>query len=236
LIIIGFLSIGPIIYYRRVTQLKKEKKRQEEFSKQLINSQEEERKRIASELHDSIGQNLLFIKNSAVLGTNKNDMKRYADITETASSSIEEVRRIAFNLFPYQLDRMGLTKAIESIVRTIVESLPIQIQSDIDTIDGIFNKEQESSIFRIVQECLNNVIKHSRADKGIVRIEKNNGSLIITIGDNGIGFNNELMNNESKGFGLKNIQNRVMLLQGSITHTVSNEFKTLITIILPVKK
>jgi len=236
IVIVGFLSIGPIIYFRRVTQLQKETKQQEEFSRQLINSQEEERKRIASELHDSIGQNLLFIKNSAVLGTNKNDVKRYADITETASSSIEEVRRIAFNLFPYQLDRLGLTKAIESVVRTISESSPIQIQSNIYNIDGIFSKEQESSIFRIVQECLNNVIKHSGADKGVVSIEANASALIITIGDNGIGFNSEQVKNESKGFGLKNIQNRVMLLQGRILYSSSKEFTTLITIILPIKK
>ncbi|MFA6469870.1 MAG: two-component regulator propeller domain-containing protein [Bacteroidota bacterium] len=234
LVIFGFLSVGPMIYYRRVTELKREKKRQEEFSKQLINSQEEERKRIASELHDSIGQNLLFIKNSAVLGTNKSDLKRFSDINETASSSIEEVRRIAFNLFPYQLDRLGLTKAIESVVRAIGESSPIQFHSEIQNIDGIFSKEQESSIFRIVQECLNNVIKHSGAESGTVLVRENNGTLLITIGDNGNGFNHELQNNESKGFGLKNIHNRVMLLRGNISFTTSSEFKTLITISLPI--
>ncbi len=232
--VLGFLSIGPVIYFRRVGQLQKETKRQEEFSKQLINSQEDERKRIASELHDSLGQNLLYIKNSAVLGTNKSDLNRYTDISETASSSIEEVRRIAYNLFPYQLDRMGLTKAIESVVRTIGDSSQIQIDSDIQNIDGIFSKEQESSIFRIVQECLNNVIKHSGADSGMVGIRKNDGTLTITIGDNGSGFNNELMKNESKGFGLKNIQNRILLLHGNIVYTRSNEFKTLITITLPI--
>jgi len=236
MLLVLFLSVGPVIYFRRVSQLKRETKRQEEFSKQLLNSQEDERKRIASELHDSIGQNLLFIKNSAVLGTNKNDMKRYADIRETAASSIEEVRRIAFNLFPYQLDQLGLTKAIESVVRTINESSAIQLHSDIQNIDGLFNKEQESSIFRIVQECLNNVIKHSGADTGIVQLRANNESVLVTVGDNGRGFDIDLIHQESKGFGLKNIQNRVMLLRGTITYAVTEEYKTLITIILPIKK
>jgi len=234
-ILFGFLSIGPIIYFRRVSQLQKEKRRQEEFSSQLINSQEEERKRIASELHDSIGQNLLFIKNSAVLGRNRRDLKRYLDINQTASSSIEEVRRIAYNLFPYQLDQLGLTKAIESVVRNVSESSTIQFYISVQNIDGIFNKEQESSIFRILQECLNNVIKHSGADKGTVLVKVNDGTLMITIGDNGRGFNVERMRNESKGFGLRNTHNRIILLRGTITYAASKEYKTLITVMLPIK-
>ena len=234
-LIIGFLSVGPVLYYRRVSQLQREKKRQEEFSQQLIDSQEEERKRIASELHDSIGQNLLYIKNSAVLGMKKNDLKRFPDISETASSSIEEVRRIAFNLFPYQLDRLGLTKAIESVVRKIGESSGIECRCDIHTIDGLFSKEKESSIFRIVQECMNNIVKHSGADRAAVLIKRTTDELSITIGDNGRGFDVGQTRNRSKGFGLRNIQNRVTLLEGKLSYTESKEFKTLIAIALPIK-
>ena len=234
-LIIGFLSIGPILYFRRVSQLEREKKRQEEFSQQLIDSQEEERKRIASELHDSIGQNLLYIKNSAVLGMKKKDLKRFPDIGETASSAIEEVRRIAFNLFPYQLDRLGLTKAVESVVRKIGESSGIECRCEIHSIDGLFSKEKESSIFRIVQECLNNIVKHSGAEKAAVLINITENGLSITIGDNGRGFNVEQTRNRSIGFGLKNIQNRVALLQGKLSYTESKEFKTLISITLPIK-
>ncbi len=234
--IIIFLSVGPIVYFRRVQQLKKDKNRQEEFSRQLINSQEEERKRIASELHDSIGQNLLFIKNSAVLGNRKNDPKRYSDISETASSSIEEVRRIAYNLFPYQLDRLGLTKAIESMVRMFNETSGIECSIEIMNIDGVFSKEKDSSIFRIIQECLNNIIKHSGADTAAVIIKRNQDELSITIRDNGTGFDADQLRDESKGFGLKNIQNRILLLHGNIVYTRSNEFKTLITITLPIKQ
>jgi len=235
IIILVFLSLGPIIYFRRVKQLKKEKIRQEEFSRELINSQEDERKRIASELHDSIGQNLLYIKNSAVLGKNKNDLKRFSDISETASSSIEEVRRITYNLFPYQLDRMGLTKAIESVVRKTGESSGIDCRCEVQNIDGLFNTEKESSIFRIIQECLNNIVKHSGASSAAVSINKITDDLIIEIGDNGKGFEIHQMHVVSKGFGLKNIQNRVSLLNGKISYTGSQEFKTLVTITLPLK-
>lgn len=233
--IILFLSFGPIIYFRRVKQLKKEKKRQEEFSRQLINSQEDERKRIASELHDSIGQNLLYIKNSAVLGKNKKDLKRFSDISETASSSIEEVRRITYDLFPYQLDRMGLTKAIESVVRKTGESSGIECRYEIKNIDGLFSTEKESSIFRIIQECLNNIVKHSGANCAAVFINKVADALIVEIGDNGKGFEAHQLQVDTKGFGLKNIQNRVSLLNGKISYTGTNEFKTLISITLPIK-
>jgi signal transduction histidine kinase len=111
IVLLGFLSIGPIVYIRRVQQLKTEKERQEDFSRQLIDSQEDERKRIASELHDSIGQNLLYIKNSAVLGKNKNDLNRFSDISETASSSIDEIRRITYDLFPVPVGPDGIDES-----------------------------------------------------------------------------------------------------------------------------
>jgi ligand-binding sensor domain-containing protein len=107
ILIFAFLSLGPMIYYRRVSQLKKEKTVQVEFSKQLMQSQEDERKRIASELHDSLGQDLLVIKNLALLNKNKDD--QFEEISKTASLALDEVRRISYNLHPYQLDRLGLT-------------------------------------------------------------------------------------------------------------------------------
>jgi signal transduction histidine kinase/streptogramin lyase len=234
IVLLGFLSIGPIVYIRRVQQLKTEKERQEDFSRQLIDSQEDERKRIASELHDSIGQNLLYIKNSAVLGKNKNDLNRFSDISETASSSIDEIRRITYDLFPYQLDRMGLTKAIESVVRRTGESSGIDCRCVTDNIDGVFSTEKGSSLFRIIQESMNNIIKHSGAKHASVAISRTENEVRIVIGDDGRGFNAELVRQESKGFGLKNIQNRVSLLSGKIMYTESPEYKTLITMTFPL--
>ncbi|MFZ4619880.1 MAG: ligand-binding sensor domain-containing protein, partial [Bacteroidota bacterium] len=234
IVMIGFLSVGPVMYYRRIRQLKTEKQRQVEFSRQLINSQEDERKRIASELHDSIGQNLLYIKNSAVLGKNKNDLNRFSDISETASSSIDEIRRITYDLFPYQLDRMGLTKAIESVVRRTGESSGINCRCESDNIDGIFSTEKGSSLFRIIQESMNNIIKHSGAKHALVAVSRTEDVLRVVIGDDGRGFNAELVRQESKGFGLKNIQNRVSLLNGKITYSESPEYKTLITMTFPL--
>jgi ligand-binding sensor domain-containing protein/signal transduction histidine kinase len=177
LFILLFLSTGPIIYYRRVKQLKKEKQLQIDFSLRLIQSQEEERKRIASELHDSIGQNLLVIKNLALLNKNKDD--QFDEISKVAGDAIDDVRRISYNLHPYQLERLGLTKAITSMFNNIQHISQIKFLIDIDNVDGLFNKEKEINIYRIVQECVNNIIKHSEAREAKVVIKSSEENLIM---------------------------------------------------------
>src|SRR5215510_16465041 len=124
--------------------MKQRKTEKESFTTQLIESQEAELKRIASELHDSLGQSLVLIKNSALLGLNNSDdhattVTRMAEISETASQAIGEVREIAYNLRPYQLDRLGLTKAIEAILGKVSSSSQIEFSSLIERIDGMFS-------------------------------------------------------------------------------------------------
>lgn len=231
LFILLFLSTGPIIYYRRVKQLKKEKQLQIDFSRRLIQSQEEERKRIASELHDSIGQNLLVIKNLALL--NKNKDYQFDEISKVAGDAIDDVRRISYNLHPYQLERLGLTKAITSMFNNIQHISKIKFLIDIDNVDGLFNKEKEINIYRIVQECVNNIIKHSEAREAKVVIKSSEENLIMEISDNGKGFNLETVKSEAKGFGLKNLENRVSLLSGAI-HIDSSEVGTVINLTIPL--
>jgi signal transduction histidine kinase/ligand-binding sensor domain-containing protein len=230
--ILAFLSIGPIIYYRRVKQLKKEKQLQMDFSRQLIQSQEEERKRIASELHDSLGQDLLVIKNLSLLNKNKND--QFEEISKTASVALDEVRRISYNLHPYQLDRLGLTKAIQSMFANIENATKIKFDLNTDNIDGLVSKEKEISIFRIIQECVNNLLKHSGADAAIVTVKYIENQIRIEIADNGKGFDFESAKEQSKGLGLKNLINRVSLLNGEIDYSSTSEFPTFIKIQIPV--
>lgn len=232
LLIFSFLSIGPIIYYRRVKQLKREKQIQVDFSKQLIHLQEDERKRIASELHDSLGQDLLVIKNLALLNKNKND--QFDEISKIAGDVIDDVRRISYNLHPYQLDRLGLTKAIASMFNNIQQVSKIRFGVNIDNVDGLFNKEKEINIYRIIQECVSNILKHSSAAEAIVSVKKTVNKLMIEIADNGKGFNLEASKSEAKGFGLKSLENRVGLLGGSINFGSSLNYNTEIKIEIPI--
>ena len=232
ILIFAFLSLGPIIYYRRVSQLKKEKQIQIEFSGQLIQSQEDERKRIASELHDSLGQDLLVIKNLALLNKNKDD--QFEEISKTASVALDEVRRISYNLHPYQLDRLGLSRAINSMFGNIEGASKIKFDLQVDNIDNLLSKDKENNIFRIVQECVNNILKHSGASVATVTVQHIENQIRIEIADDGKGFDFESAKEQSKGLGLKNLINRVSLLNGEIEYSSTSEFATFIKIQIPV--
>lgn len=219
---IGLLALGLTlfiwwIYHIRVSRLRAIAEAKTLFSRQLIESQEAERKRIAAELHDGLGQNLVVIKNRAMLAIKKGDdkervTKELDNISESATQALEEVREITNNLRPRLLDRLGLTKAISSMLKQVSDV--IEIESEIDNIDQIFNEIQEISIYRIIQESLNNVIKHSEAAKVIVKIKRNENSILILIKDNGKGFATE--DSKKDGLGLVGLKERSQLLKGEL--------------------
>ncbi len=163
------LSMVGIVGYRlRMRQLESRRLKQVEFSRQLLNAQESERGRIATELHDGLGQNLLIIKNWAQLGLDASDdpgevQEHLKHISETAAQSLDETRTIVRNLSPQNLRRFGLTEAIVNMIDQIENATGVVFQRNIENIDGLFPEEAELSIFRIVQECLNNIIKHSES-------------------------------------------------------------------------
>src|SRR6185369_18044416 len=111
---------------------------------------------------------LLAIKNWALFGLNSVSEKDAArefltEVSETSTLAIEEVREIAHNLRPYQLERLGLTNTLEYMLRNFKNSSVIIFDYKIENIDGFLSKDDEIIFYRIVQECINNVIKHSRA-------------------------------------------------------------------------
>ncbi|MGH9943136.1 MAG: ligand-binding sensor domain-containing protein [Pyrinomonadaceae bacterium] len=214
-------GLAILIYEMRLLQLKRAHAAQENFSRQLIASQEHERKRIAAELHDGLGQNLLVIKNRALLGLTapgdvNSAVEQLDEISATASQAIEEVREIAHNLRPYQLDRLGLTKALEGIVRKVSASSPVKFSTEIDQIDGLFPKEAEINLYRIVQESLNNVVKHSGATEARLTIKRDAGSVRVTVEDDGRGFRLNPTADEAarRGFGLSGIAERARIIGG----------------------
>jgi signal transduction histidine kinase len=210
LLIVFFLTIGPSIYFYRVRQLTREKEQQIEFSRRLIESQESERKRIAAELHDGLGQNLLIIKNKllvALQSLNKQETTtlQVEEASDVVSNTIEEVRSISHNLRPHQLDQLGITKTLRSIVRQVNEATAIEFSAEIQDIDGMLSPEQEISLFRIVQESFNNIIKHSESTKVTVNVVRNADMIHLTIADNGKGISS------SQGFGISGMQERAKM-------------------------
>ena len=226
IVILAFLSVGPVIYVRRTRAFKKETNRQREFSRRLIQSQEQERTRIAKELHDGLSQDLLVVKNRAELGLKNVEAESKAsrelrEISQTASQAIRDVRAIAHNLRPYQLDSLGLTDAVRATVSSVVESSGMTLHGEIGEINGLFAKEQEVSIFRIVQETTNNIVKHANASEVWCNVFQADGLLRIEIRDNGKGFDvSSLKGSGNKGFGLSGIAERVRMMGG--THELTS--------------
>jgi signal transduction histidine kinase/ligand-binding sensor domain-containing protein len=211
------------IYKRRIRQLERAGRAREEFSKQLIESQEGERKRIAGELHDSLSQNLVVIKNRAWLSlqepdNHENVLEQMEEIADAAEQSLAEVREIAYNLRPFQIDRLGLTSAIESLVAK-VDSSELRFESELDSIDKLLLPEMEINLYRIVQESINNIIKHSSATKARIKIRRTQGSIEVLIEDNGRGFDTSASrageSSIGSGFGLIGITERARILGGT---------------------
>ncbi|HEY6951226.1 MAG TPA: two-component regulator propeller domain-containing protein [Bacteroidota bacterium] len=220
LAILGFLSIGPYVYYRRVSALKQKQKMQEDLSRRLIESQEAERKRVAAELHDSIGQDLLVIKNKLLLGlqARKDGQDEAADFDEAidyVSKSLKHVREISRNLRPIQLDQIGLTAAIESLIETVAESSNLRSTIAIDKVDNILSKEGEINLFRIIQESLNNVLKHSKATTINIQMKKADRFLRLSIEDDGRGM--PPGNGQGRGLGLSSMNERARILGGEFS-------------------
>ncbi len=208
-----------LVYHNRVSHLQEIARAKTVFSRQLIESQEAERKRLASELHDGLGQNLVVIKNRALLGINKGDdaervKKELTNISESATQALEEVREITNNLRPQLLDRLGLTKAINAMLKKV--SGVIEIESRIDSIDNIFDENEEISIYRIVQESLNNIIKHSNASDAIVTIKRDEDKVSILIEDNGKGFDVGGIKSDGGNLGIVGLKERAQLLKGDL--------------------
>lgn len=220
--ILMFLSIGPFIYYRRVTTLKKKQSLQEEFSRRLIESQEAERKRVSAELHDSIGQDLLVIKNKLLLGLQaglqtKESSKDFEEAVDHVSNSIKHVREISRNLRPVQLDQIGLTAALESAIETAADSAQLQSTVQIDNIDNLLTKEEEINIFRIVQESLNNILKHSQATELKVTLAGTKKTIALEIEDNGRGISaSRYRQRHGDGLGLSSMSERARILGGTL--------------------
>ncbi len=240
------IGIGFVFYRTYIFRLKKVEKEtlaQQAFSKQLIESQERERKRIASELHDGIGQNFLIIKNRAVMGMNavsdnEETLSQLREISDIASESINEVREISYNLRPYQLDRLGLTKSLESIIEKISPTSRTSFTADIDNIDNVFAKDSEINIYRIVQEALNNAIKHSNAQAVFVKVSRNDSQVEIAVEDDGRGFDPPkaaASQSDGSGGGLRDISERVRILGGTMNIHAALSRGTRLNVQLPIK-
>jgi signal transduction histidine kinase len=211
-------------------RLERQKAAQLAASQQILKRLEDERQRIAANLHDSLGQVLLAIKNQTLLALQRSPddsavRERLGEISGATSQALEEVRQITHGLRPYQLDRLGLTQALRATVSRASANSQILFASRVEDIDAIFDKDSEIHVYRIVQEAINNVLKHSAATEAAVVIKKRTtnaltGSVSISIRDNGRGFDVAAMRaskSNDLGYGLSGIAERALILGSHMT-------------------
>ncbi|MEJ0089973.1 MAG: PAS domain S-box protein [Limisphaerales bacterium] len=206
---------------KRVKSIQREQRARAKYTRQLIVSQEAERSRIAAELHDSLGQNLLLIKNRAQLALARAgkpaELKEQMEaINELAGAAITEVRQISRDLHPPHIDHLGLTRALEAMIDSAAKASGIPFDHKLDPVDDIFLKEAAMNLYRIVQESLNNILKHSHAKRASVKLERDVHDVQLCIADNGCGFDADETTENPKGLGLKNIAERVKMLGGRL--------------------
>jgi signal transduction histidine kinase/ligand-binding sensor domain-containing protein len=259
LIALGIFSLGIAGYRVRVKRLERAHKTQEDFSHKLLQSQEFERQRIAAELHDSLGQSLLIIKNRIALAQRDIDepetvSEQLGELSQSATSAIEECREIAYNLRPFQLERFGLSKTLSGMFMRLSEVSKIHATVEIEAIDDSLTHEQQVNVFRIVQECVNNIIRHSQATEARLIVKRKQQEITLLVEDNGRGFQREpapggpsttggdrgpagqaaaagRSQNDRSGFGLIGIAERVKMLHGS--YEIESDRGTSIRIKIP---
>jgi len=233
------LAVGLVvwlIYHNRISQLRKIADAKSEFSRRLIESQEAERKRIAAELHDGLGQSLAIISNRAAMGkVKKNEpekaFREFDEISKSALDALDEVQEITAKLHPRYLERLGLTKALKTMFVKVADVL--EFNYEIDAIDGVFPKDAEINVYRIVQESVNNIIKHSDAAEAEIKIKKIADKVVIEIKDDGRGFDVNNVKPSGSGLGLVGLKERTNMIGGTILINSSRGNGTEIKINLP---
>lgn len=211
LLFISMLIIVAALYYFRRNRRKAIEKKELAVNRAIFESEQKERIRIARDLHDSIGQKLAVTK---MLLSSVESNESITKISSYIDETSKEVRNISHNLIPEILN-LGLVKALEDLKDKINSAGQIQLDLNIDeeATDWPTKKETEVSIYRIIQEILGNIIKHSKTDKVLMEIKSVEAFVQIKIIDNGIGFNVDSMD-DSKGIGWKNIFARIKLING----------------------
>lgn len=240
---IGVILLLVFSYYRR-NKLKQEKrlqatvmKQQELAAKAVMEAEENERKRIAGDLHDGVGQMMSAAKmnlsamEAAIPFTTTEQRLAYEKVLQLVDESCREVRTVSHNMMPNALLKAGLASAVREFVNQI-DSRVIKIDLYTEGLNEKLDGNLETVLYRVIQECVNNVIKHSGANHLDISLIKDEDGIAATIEDNGKGFNTADIH-KFEGIGLKNMQSRISYLKGSIEWHAAPGKGTLVAIHVP---
>jgi len=204
--------------------------------KSLFSGQEVERQRLSRELHDGLGQLLIGLKLKYESCLNKSAIKPndFTDLGLLFDQTIEETRRISNNLMPAALSEFGLSTAIRNICNDISEITNIYVSFNTNGSSKNIDTEIKIYLFRIIQEALTNILKHSKAKVASISINYEEESTFVVIYDDGVGFE-KIANGSKNSNGLNNIRDRISLINGVCNIETGNNIGTKITIEIPNK-
>lgn len=213
----------------------------------IITAQEQERQRLARDIHDGPAQSLsnVVLKCELCEKLLERDVERakqqIGELKQLVKSSLQEIRRIIFDLRPMSLDDLGLVPTLERYVATFIEETGIDVTFEVYDFDKkSVDKVVEVAVFRIIQEALNNIKKHSRATRASIKMYIKDDSLIVRIVDNGIGFDKEKVEEQKRanihegGFGIYGMKQRAELLKGKLTIQSQEGKGTVVSLQIPI--
>ena len=187
----------------------------------VLTGQEEERARLARELHDAVGQSLtaVIMTTTAVENSLPDDLvsgkEKLANVRNIAVQSLHDLRGLIFDLRPEVLDDLGLGLALHSQAKKYLEPAGIQVQLRAAGLKDHLPAEVETAVFRVVQEAITNIARHAQADEANISLTKKGDKLIVRVEDNGTGFDPDLvMQRQQKAWGLRGMEERITLLGG----------------------
>jgi signal transduction histidine kinase len=244
LLVFVILLLTYLIYNRYTLKQKvayqKEILRQQELaSKTILESEEKERTRIAKELHDGIGQKMSAARmNLSSLANNqdtqpKEQQQALSNIIQLVDESCKELRAVSHSMMPLDLLNKGLPQAVNAFLSKIEPSV-LKTTFHFEGFEKRLDSNRETILYRILQECVNNTLKHAAASQLDIALIQDTDGISITIEDNGKGFLPEQYQDQNEGIGLQNIRSRVHFLKGTIEFDSGPGKGTLVAIHIPV--
>jgi signal transduction histidine kinase len=219
-VVITTIIIGCIIVYFFIAILRQQRYNlllQKQNLTAEISAMERERSRIAADLHDEIGAYLSLAKskftNLEIVSTT--DVTEYGEIEALLDNSLKRIREISFDLMPASLLRKGLLSGIKEYISFVNKSIPIEIAL-VGEVDATMPEWKFIHIYRMIQEMIQNAIKHSEATEILIVFEQQSELSVLKLSDNGKGFDFESASQNSKGLGIRSLRNRAELINGKL--------------------
>ena len=215
------------------------------LAKSVWKVQEDERRRLARELHDGLGQTLTALTNQLERVQRKlaegdaGDLAaRLADSVEMARVALNEIRELSRLLRPPVLDDLGLAAGLSWLARTLEQRTGLRVELSLTDIEGRFDPELETLVFRIAQEALTNVLRHAGVDCAKVVLTRSAGLLVLRVSDEGRGFHPQsvLTEGEAAGSGLRGMRDRLELFGGQLAIVSAPGQGTLVSAAVPLQE